>query len=189
MITRKMFLSKSVSGLATCCAAVALGDVPALAAGQATPTAAPAPDQEKEFIKNWLADLMEAIDREPDDSLKVRVIGACGRACFERHEFKRNWAAEGRGDPEKLIAALKANFDVWREGTLVHVRYGAVSKGCYCPAARYRPAKPGDIHCYCSRGTHQAVWETALGRPIRVDLVESVRRGGKTCHFVVHLDA
>ena len=130
---------------------------------------------------------MEAIDREPNESVKIRLVGACGRACFERHEFKRKWAVQGRGDVDKLVAALQANFEVWREGNRVHVRYGAVSKGCYCPAARYRPAKPDDIHCYCSRGSHQAVWEAALGRPVRVDIVESVRRGGKTCHFLVHL--
>jgi hypothetical protein len=26
-----------------------------------------------------------------------------------------------------------------------------------------------------------------LGRPFRVEIAESLRRGGKTCHFVVHL--
>jgi len=95
----------------------------------------------------------------------------------------------GRGDVAKLMTALDANFEVWRDGDIVHVRYGKVSKGCYCPAAKYRPAKPNDIHCYCSRASHQAVWETALGRPVRVELVESVRRGGRTCHFAVHLGA
>jgi len=25
------------------------------------------------------------------------------------------------------------------------------------------------------------------GRPFRVDIAESLRRGGKTCHFIVHL--
>ncbi|RPJ75577.1 MAG: hypothetical protein EHM24_04010 [Acidobacteria bacterium] len=187
MISRKKFLCRSVAGVAGCCAA--LGHSLSVDAGQAVSPPPATADRDKEFIQNWLADLMEAIDREPDESVKARLVGACGRACFERHEFKRNWAVQGRGDADKLIAALQANFEVWREGGRVHVRYGAVSKGCYCPAARYRPARPGDIHCYCSRASHQAVWETALGHPVRVDLVESVRRGGKTCHFVVHVAA
>ncbi len=182
---RKTFLCRSVDGLLGCCAALALGSAP-VEAGQA-PAETPAVDPEKQFIQNWLSDLMEAIDKETDESLKIRLIGACGKACFERHEFKRNLAIEGRGDVEKLIAAAKKNFEVWREGNLVHIRYGEVSKRCYCPAARYRSAKPNDIHCYCTRATHQAIWETALGRPIRVDIVETLRRGGKTCHFLVHL--
>lgn len=184
---RKTFLCRSVDGLIGCCAAMALGAAPAEAAGQAPPSPAPAQDPEKRFIQNWLADLMEAIDREPDEAVKMRLVGACGRACFERHEFKRNWAIQGRGDVDKLIAALKANFEVWREGDVVHVRYGKVSSRCYCPAANYRPARPNDIHCYCTRATHQTVWETALGRPIRVEIAETLRRGGQTCHFLVHL--
>lgn len=180
---RKTFLCRSVDGLLGCCAALAVGPE-VVEAGQ---QAAAAADPEKQFIQNWLADLMDALDQEADESVKVRLLSACGRACFERHEFKRNWAIEGRGDVDKLVTALKKNFEVWREGDLVHIRYGKVSKGCYCPAAKYRPAKASDIHCYCTRATHQAVWETALGRPIRVEIAETVRRGGQTCHFLVHL--
>jgi hypothetical protein len=185
-VDRKTFLCRSVDGLLGCCAVLALGPSVAGADQQGAPAPA-AQDPEKQFIQDWLADLMDAIDEEADQSVKIRLLGACGRACFERHEFKRNWAIQGRGDVDRLIAALKANFEVWREGDLVHIRYGRVSKGCYCPAAKYRPARPNDIHCYCTRATHQAVWETALGRPIRVDIAETVRRGGQTCHFVVHL--
>jgi hypothetical protein len=183
---RKTFLSRSVDGFLGCCAAMAWCAEP-IEASQAAPTPAAVSDGEKQFIQNWLADLMEALDRETDESVKIRLLAACGRACFERHEFKRNWAIQGRGDVDRLIGALKANFEVWREGDRVHIRYGEVSKGCYCPAAKYRPAKSNDIHCYCTRATHQAVWETALGRPIRVDIVDTVRRGGKTCHFLVQL--
>jgi hypothetical protein len=49
-----------------------------------------------------------------------------------------------------------------------------------------RPPKPDDLHCECTRTTHQSIFETALGRPIKVDVVETLRRGGKTCHFVAH---
>ena len=97
-------------------------------------------------------------------------------------------ARQGQGSLEKLINAYKRNFEIWQEGNLVHIRYGEVSSGCYCPAARFRPAKPDDLHCECTRTTHQTIFETALGRPLQVDVVETVRRGGKTCHFIVHLD-
>jgi hypothetical protein len=184
MMTRKSFLCQSAAGLAGCCAVLTVPSVAAATIQEPAPR-----DSEKEFIKAWLSDLMAAIQREPDPAIRSRLVSACGRACFERHEFKRNWAVAGRGDVGKLIEALKANFEVWRDGDEVHIRYGAVSKGCYCPAAKYRPAAPDDVHCHCSQGSHQAVWQTALGRPVRVDIVESVRRGGRTCRFVVRLAA
>jgi hypothetical protein len=182
-MNRKAFLVRSMTGLVGCCAAMA-----GVAEGGQAAAAQPS-DPEKQFIKDWLADLMDAIGRETDEATKVRLLGACGRACWERHEFKHAMPVAGRRDPDRLIAAMKSNFEVWRDGQVVHVRFGPVTPGCYCPAARYRPATPNDVHCNCSRGSHQAMWETELGRPVRVDILEAVRRGDKTCHFLVHLEA
>ncbi len=144
--------------------------------------------QEKEFIQNWLADLLAGMETELDEATRIRIIEACGRGCFNRFDFKQAIARDGKGSLENLINAYRRNFEIWQEGSLVHIRYGEVSSGCYCPAARFRPAKPGDLHCECTRTTHQTIFETALDRPLQVDIVETVRRGGKTCHIVVHID-
>ena len=140
--------------------------------------------QEKEFIQNWLSDLIGTIETELDEATKVKLMAGCGRGCFNRHKFKSDIAVKGKGDLDKLIEAYKNNFEVWKEGNTVHIRYGEVSQGCYCPAAKFRPAKPNDLHCECTRATHQAIFETALGRPVEVKILESVRRGNKTCHFL-----
>jgi hypothetical protein len=140
--------------------------------------------QEKEFIQNWLTDLISTIETELDEPTRVKLLAGCGRGCFHRHQFKSDIAQKGKGDLDKLIEAYRANFEAWKEGNTVHIRFGEVSPGCYCPAAKFRPAKPNDLHCECSRATHQAIFETALGRPIDVKILESVRRGNKTCHFL-----
>lgn len=164
-----------------CCAVTCL----AMNSEAATP---PCDEKELTFIRNWLADLMNTIDTEVDEPTKIKLISGCGRACFNRFQFKQDIAAKGKGSVDKLVEALKSNFEVWRENDVVHVRYGAVNRnGCYCPAARYRPPKPKDIHCYCSRASHESIWQAALGRPIKIDILESVRRGDPTCHFLVHL--
>ncbi len=142
---------------------------------------------QKEFIQNWLSDLLDTMDKVLDEETKVKLFEGCGKRCFERHQFKRDIAARGKGDLDKLIEAYKKNYEVWKDGNIVHVRYGEVSPGCYCPAANYRASKPNDVHCECTRMTHQSIFETALGRPFKVDILESLRRGGKTCHFAVHL--
>ncbi len=167
-----------------CCGLVLLESATPSSAKAAEPTEA---DREKEFVKNWMSDLFDSIDKELDEETKVRVMAGCGRGCFRRFSFKQDIAREGKGSVESLLQRYKKNFEVWQEGTVVHVRYGAESKQCYCPAARFHPAKPHDIHCECTRATHQTIFETALGRPVKVEVVESLRRGGKTCHFVAHV--
>jgi hypothetical protein len=181
---RNEFLSTALKGSLGCCGLVVLDNAAQGTANAAEPTEA---DREKEFVKNWMSDLFDSIDAELDEETKVRVMAGCGRGCFRRFQFKQDIARLGKGSVESLVQAYKKNFEVWQEKDLVHVRYGPENKQCYCPAARYHPAKPHDVHCECTRATHQTVFETALGRPIKVEVVESLRRGGKTCHFVAHV--
>ncbi len=141
---------------------------------------------QKQFIENWLSDLLESIDRNLDRETQEKIVGFCGKKCFERHQFKKDIAIAGKGDLDKLIESYKKNYEIWKDGDTVHIRYGETSASCYCPAANYRAPKPNDIHCECTRNTHKAIFETALDRPFRVEIAESLRRGGKTCHFIVY---
>ena len=176
---RKQFLQMG------CCALAFLGSRPTdSSAAEERPC-----NEQLIFIQNFLSDLMESIDSQLDEPTKIKLLGECGRACFRRFQFKQEIAAKGKGNVDRLIEAYHANFEAWRDGDTVHIRYGAVNTyGCFCPAARYRPGKPHlDIHCYCTRATHQTIWETALGHPVRVEILQSIRRGDPTCHFLVHL--
>ncbi len=152
-----------------------------------TPTELEQLRTEKEFIQNWLSDLLAAMDAELDLPTRMRLYQACGRGCYHRFEFKQAIARDGHGDLQSLIAAYQRNFEAWQAEDGVHIRYGETSSGCYCPAARFRPSRPDDLHCECTRATHQAVFEAALGHPVRMDVRETVRRGGKTCHFVARV--
>jgi hypothetical protein len=142
---------------------------------------------QKQFVENWLADLLDSIDKNLDRETQEKIVGNCGVACFNRFQFKKDIAIAGSGDLDKLIESYRKNFEIWKDEDTVHIRYGEVSKNCYCPAANYRVPKPNDIHCECTRNTHKTIFETALGRPFRVEIAESLRRGGKTCHFIVYL--
>jgi len=143
---------------------------------------------QKKFVENWLGDLLESIDKNLDRETQEKLIAHCGVACFNRHQFKKDIAITSNGNLETLIENYKKNFEIWRDGNEVHIRYGEVSNQCYCPAANYRKPLPNDIHCECTRNTHKAIFETALGKPFRVDVAETLRRGGKTCHFIVYID-
>lgn len=191
-MNRSEFIRTSVQLTCASCLGLAFGS--RASAAEAPPPEAPPPapadealrqaQNDNAFINNWLTDLFEAIDTEVDPATKLKLLQACGRGCYRRHKFKQDLAAAGQGDVEKLIAAYRQNFGIEREGDRVHIRY---SDHCFCPAARNRPARPHDLHCECTRATHQTIFETALGRPVKVELLETVRRGGKTCHLVAHL--
>lgn len=143
---------------------------------------------DKEFFANWLADLLSTAGEELDRATRVKLIEGCGRGCYRRHEFKQKIAAAAAGDVDKLIAAYSANFDCWRDDAGdVHVRYGETSKRCYCPVAGSQPPAKDDMLCECTKATHATIFREALGHAVPVDIIETLRRGGRTCHFVARV--
>jgi hypothetical protein len=188
---RKEFLCRTLQLSLGSCGLAALAPAAALGSEDGEPNAPPDEStiarMERDFVRNWISDLLDTAEESLPREAVVRLMEGCGRGCFRRHEFKRAIAEKGKGDLDRLLQAYKTNFEVWREGNDVHVRYGETSKSCYCPVVRTREPRPNDVHCECTRSTHQSIFETALGRPIRVEVKESLRRGGKTCHFVAHL--
>ncbi len=172
------------------CCAFAFITAKGLSAADAPKEAAPACDaRELTFIQNWVTDLMETIDTEMPPEAKIKLMRGTGRGCYRRHPFKAEIAKNGQGSVDKLVEAMKKNFECWRDGDKVHIRFGEKNTyGCYCPAARYRPGKPQtDIHCYCTAATLASIWEAAIGREPKIQILQSVRRGDPTCHFLVQI--
>ena len=197
---RSLFL-KRMAG-AGCCAAMVSSLISTTNAATAPSTSMPFmpgavpddnPDElantkmERDFILNWVSDLMDTMDKELDEATYIKLIEGCGRGCYNRHQFKKDISIAGHGDLDNLLAAYKKNFEVWKEDNTVHIRYGEKSPGCYCPVLKNQSYKTKGMHCNCTKATHQAIFENALGRPFKVDILESVRRGGQTCHFLVHV--
>jgi hypothetical protein len=180
---RKDFLCRTLQLGLCSCGVAALDGAASGWAEAAAPDELEAARRERDFVRNWVSDLLDTAEAELPRELQVKLMEGCGRGCYRRHEFKTRIAEHGRGDVDKLIAAYGKNFEAWREGRSVHIRYGEVSSRCYCPVVRERPAKANDIHCECTRSTHQSIFEAALGRPVRVEVLETLRRGGRTCHF------
>jgi predicted hydrocarbon binding protein len=42
-------------------------------------------------------------------------------------------------------------------------------------------------YCNCARGFVEKFWENVLGKPVKVDLLQSVVSGDKECKFAIHL--
>jgi effector-binding domain-containing protein len=59
---------------------------------------------------------------------------------------------------------------------------------CFCPIIRARLDEGMPVtYCYCGAGWYRQQWETATGKPVRVEVIRSVLKGDDLCSFVVHL--
>jgi hypothetical protein len=124
--------------------------------------------------------------------------------------FRWGCDARGRAFPEQgtrnqpplpslddFIARAQARFGeevVHREGDVVYFNYVQNRRGlkvadgyCLCPLVETGPAGLSGTDCLCSVGYVQHMFETMAGHPVKVELRESLKRGGKGCKFKIDL--
>ena len=205
---RKEFLGKSLqvaAGLGLACPCLAAGDTPSPKPdpGQGSPyprTSGGYPhattfEKRAEFAKTWTSRFMRVMDERLDEATRRGLMEANGRACA--------MGAYGPPDPAKkvgvdeFVAGLATHVgpeNARREGDVVFFNYEQNPDGlslkdgyCLCPIIEDGPADLSPTYCHCSVGYVSYLFERNIGRPVRVELLESVRRGGKACRFAVHV--
>jgi predicted hydrocarbon binding protein len=139
---------------------------------------------EKKFTERWVKNLIESLDAHADEETKTAVMESCGRACARAGAISS--AQKCQGDLDKLLAALESwigKGNTGRDGDVVHIVYPK----CFCHLVSDGPARLPDSYCLCSQGWLKEMFETVTGKAVRVELLESVKRGGDQCSFKVQL--
>jgi len=201
---RKGFLTAvGTIGAGTCmCAAVggmraAFGEEPAGAAG-----AAPAPQpgektleraaKRMEFVDGWVKRFLDAMDLTLDEPARRKLMEANGKACFIAYagpprrepvtmERFRAWVAETGKERGYAIDGDTITFEFVSSAETG----GAAPEGvCLCSLAETQTAGAiSPTFCHCSVGYVREMHERIFGKPVAVELLESVLRGGKRCRF------
>jgi predicted ArsR family transcriptional regulator len=149
-----------------------------------------------EKTHRWIADMMRALERHLDEKTRLRIMEAQGRACYAWFDDNvSHVSARYRGDLDKLIAAIRSSVgdaNCRRESNTIFFNYGASPEAkrvdrreCLCPlvAAVSGPLSP--TFCACSVGYVKEMFERVAGKPADVQLLESLKRGGKQCRFKI----
>ena len=59
---------------------------------------------------------------------------------------------------------------------------------CYCGmVSKTRSPFTDTTYCTCSTGWYKQLFETALGRPVEVKILQSIVAGAETCEFIIKL--
>ncbi len=190
---RKEFLGTSLR-LSACCGAALLldGALSAVAAEGGGPSC----EGKVEFVKQWVADIMLQLDATLDPPARERLMEANGRACFLGGHTESALPSPPP-DLDTWIAGFQKHVgkeNLWREGDAIHFKYVGNPAGlkvadgyCLCPIVEDGPRTLSPTFCHCSVGYVSEIFKLGTGRPATVTLVDSLRRGGQECHFLVRL--
>jgi hypothetical protein len=176
---RKEFLRASLCLGAFCGAGSASAQEGKAAAAPVTPC-----DEKAAFARVWITRFMESLDAHVEEPRRLALMEARGRSCARGGAIKLAEAAKGSVD--KLLSGLAGHLGpegARREGNVVSIVYPT----CFCPLVSDVKEGLSPTYCQCSLGWLKEMFETVSGGPVRVDAVETVKRGGRTCHFRVTL--
>jgi hypothetical protein len=151
-------------------------------------------DKRMAFAQTWTKRLMDNLDSEVDEPTRVRLMHANGRSCY-----RGNKQGTFQGGLDAFIEQIKkwagpGPSPIRQEGNIVYLDYVRnpaglkVSDGwCLCPLVERGPEGLSGTFCECSVGYVTEMFTGVVGKPVRVELLESLKRGGKGCRFKIYL--
>ena len=172
------------------------------------------PDLEKRMIRGsetpvwrklektglWIKDLMAHMDDMLDQETRIKLMQACGQSCFIRAFGVADEKEPTAEERKRYLRLLESRgVKIQREGhaTTFTISWGRnhqnptgliMSDGyCMCPQVESGPPGLSPTYCYCSTGYVKESFERVLGKSIKVELLDSLKRGGKDCVFKVEL--
>jgi len=196
-VNRKEFLVQITGYGAAAAGLAAIAPCCAAAAQTAAPVASPAGtpiDKRMAFAQTYIKRLMDNIDHECDEDTRTRLMHANGRACYIGAGFKPfPGGLDAYIEAAKKWAGPNPPF-IRREGDIVYFDYVQNPAGlkvkdgwCLCPLVEKGPDGLSGTFCECSVGYVTQMFSDLTGKPVRVELLESLKRGGKGCRFKIHL--
>ena len=194
-----------------CCAALAmLRNASAATPDAAASTPAPTPpppspagppltpaEKRAAFGERWAKLFFDAFDANLDEPTREKIMRANGRACHTL-AIKNRAFHELPHSVDEFIAYIHqfpgGKDTIRREGDTVWFSYVQNPSGlkvadgyCLCPLVETGPAGLSGTYCFCSVGYVQHMFELMAGHPVQVQLLESLKRGGKGCKFKIDL--
>jgi len=144
----------------------------------------PAEDKTQSFRHAWIRSLMGQMDAQMEESPKKALMESCGRECAKRGAVKM--AEPFKGNVDGMLAELEKHLGkdhAVREGDHAFLQYDQ----CYCPMVAGMEEKLSGTWCQCSRGWVLEMFETAAGKPVKVELLQSIMKGDPVCRFRINL--
>lgn len=153
-----------------------------------------------EKFAEWVREAMTKLDDLVDQSTRDRIMQNCGRNCSLEYgeviQCARERFRQRRNLDDYLNSEMRMHrqrIRLKREGDILYQVYeprsGAKGARCFCSLLRNLPQDQSIslTYCHCSKGFVRNYWEQVFGKPVKVEILESVISGGKECRFAIYL--
>jgi len=141
----------------------------------------------------WWKSAVERLEKEVGERESIKIMQACGRkCCSEGHrKIAKRLMSESNSIQEFLEKVNKyrvkegeIDYKLKDEKTIIGHFYR-----CFC--GQVKQAKTpfqNRIYCHCSAEFHKQFFEAALGKKVKVEILQTIIIGAKSCEFIIHIN-
>ena len=138
--------------------------------------------------KRWISRLHKGI-AGLNQQQQAEIMKPCGRGCAEDILLL---CEKILGRKVTSIEDLIEGWNIRRDELGLHGKWvfegstiRGVFKECGCPLVASGLVDLHPVQCLCSQGMVETIFAKVAGRPVEVEIAETIGRGGKACHFIV----
>ena len=154
----------------------------------------------KTEVYEWLQGAIERFDNLVDETTRITIMEQCGYNCAKINKNAIERMRKKREKFQTLDEFLEFEIKnpskiqrIERDGDRIIQVYSPKNFGkgwrCFCGLWRHFPdnEKTSSTWCHCSKAFVEKTWEMYVGKPVRVELLQSSISGAKECKFEIHL--
>ncbi|MBU7014988.1 MAG: hypothetical protein HXS52_08030 [Theionarchaea archaeon] len=138
---------------------------------------------------SWLKKAMETLETLAGRETTIKIMEECGRKCCSKTLTTR--AKQIFSESESIEEFIETMNRAHLGGGRLRLQGDTITGGynrCYCGQVKETKDTFPLTYCHCSVGWYKQLFESALGRPVDVELVQSIVAGARTCEFVIHVE-
>jgi predicted hydrocarbon binding protein len=136
------------------------------------------------WVKKVFTRMLETMGMTVDEPTRQKILTSMGRQCANLG----GWPTKYKGNPEgfwnEVLTRWKETAEYDKENGIITV---TSSERTDCTCIFVDKEKTPAYFCDCSLGWQSEMYETIFSKPVKVEPVESVLRGGKCCVFKIQI--
>lgn len=188
-MNRKDFLSKGVCACIGTGALISISNTTVCAATSVNTEEGTPCSKKYEFAQLYVKRLMDIFNDKFDEETRVDLVRTIGARCARGAYGDKETATD---KDSVTVFAQKLNARI--EGSDIYWGYKGNPDGltvangwCLCPLTEKGPDNLSGLWCECSVGYVKYMFERFTTAEVKVELLESLKRGGKACNFKVSI--
>lgn len=138
----------------------------------------------------WWREAVGRLVKEVGEETAIKIMESCGRKCCGPTRIKH--AKKLMSESESLEELLGRLNKIRIGGGRLRLNNQNIIVGgydhCYCGQVKQtKEPFSNRIYCHCSVGWYKQLFESALGRPVQIEIQQSIISGAESCEFIIHI--